>query len=126
MTGQLLKATWKGTRAELLTSYILSSISAVTQVRRETDFGLDLLCTLIVYESNVIRPERSFGVQVKPASDPRVEYGGLDKHRRWKDYEVSWLFNQEQPIVVAIADVQNWRVRLYDTSRILVLSLKVV
>lgn len=118
MTGQLLKATWNGTRAELLASYILTSIATATQVRREADFGLDLLCTLIGYEANVIRPEKSFGVQVKSPGEANVEYGGLDTKGRWKSYEVEWLFSQDQPILVAIADVQKWRVRLYSTSRI--------
>lgn len=118
MPGQQLKATWVGNRAELLTIYTLSSIAAVTHVRREEDFGFDLLCTLLTHHQNVLRAGQSFGVQVKSSNKTGIRYGGLDKHNKWKDYEIKWLFNQDQPILIALADTKNWRVRLYSTSRI--------
>ncbi len=124
MTGQQLKATWIGNRAELLTIYALSSIAAVTHVRRENDFGFDLLCTLLTRQENVLRAGQSFGIQVKSSSKTGKRYGGLNKSKRnkskrkWKGYEIEWLFNQDQPILIAIADVKKCRVRLYSTCRI--------
>ena len=118
MPGQQLKSTWVGNRAELLSIYALSSIAAVTQVRREEDFGFDLLCTLLSQHKNVLRAGRSFGVQVKSSGHNKIVYGGLDHNGKWKDYEIKWLFSQDQPILIAVADVKNWKIRLYNTSRI--------
>lgn len=118
MPGQQLEAPQRGKRAELLATYILSSIAAVTQVRREDDYGIDLLCTLVSKQRNVLRAGRAFGVQVKSASDSLVKYGGLDKNGNWKGYEIDWLFNQDQPILIALADIENYQVRLYVTFQI--------
>lgn len=118
MPGQQLEAPQRGKRAELLASYILSSIAAVTHVRREDDYGMDLLCTLVSKQRNVLRAGRAFGVQVKSASDPLVKYGGLDKHGNWKGYEIDWLFNQDQPLIIALVELEKFQVRLYGTIRI--------
>ena len=118
MPGQQLKSTWVGNRAELLSIYALSSIAAVTHVRREEDFGFDLLCTLLTQHKNVLRAGRSFGIQVKSSGYTEIRYGGLNKNGNWKSYEIEWLFNQDQPILIAVADVKNWTIRLYNTSRI--------
>jgi hypothetical protein len=98
MPGQQLLSTWKGNRAELLAAYILFSPAAVTHVRREDDYGLDLLCTLVSQQHNVLRAGRSFRVQAKSSNEPTVTYGGIDTHGAWKGYEIEWLFNQDQPI----------------------------
>lgn len=125
MPGQQLKSTWGGNRAELLSIYALSSIAAVTHVRREEDFGFDLLCTLLTQYKNVLRAGRSFGVQVKLSGQNEIVYGGLNNNGMWKDYEIEWLFNQDQPILIAMSDVKNWKVRLYSTSHIWYLKYQV-
>ena len=118
MPGQQLKSTWIGNRAELLAVYALSSIAAVTQVRRENDFGFDLLCTLLSHQEKVLRAGHSFGLQVKSVGEIQIRYGGLNRRNEWKGYEIDWLFNQDQPILIALADTRNWNVKLYSIARI--------
>jgi hypothetical protein len=67
---------------------------------------------------NVLRAGRAFGVQVKSVNDPLVKYGGIDKSGNWKGYEIDWLFNQDQPIIIALADIEKYQIRLYNTFRI--------
>ncbi len=118
MPGQQLKNTWAGNRAELLAIYNLSSIAAVTHIRRENDFGFDLLCTLLSQENNVLRAGHLFGVQVRSSKKSKLCYGGLDKNQNWKDYEIKWLFNQDLPFLILIIDSQKGSINLYNTSRI--------
>ncbi len=115
MPGQQLKHTQN--RGEYLALSLLSSLASVTQVRKEEDYGSDLLCTPVYQEAAVLRPGRPFGLQVKPATKRNVAYGGLDKHGQWKNYEISWLFNQEQPFILAVTDTKNSHIKLYSTTR---------
>ena len=116
MPGLQLASFWEGNRAELFATYALSSVAAVVNVPRPFDFGLDLLCTLTHQDNNLLHAGKAFGVQVKAASAQKVQYGGLDaKKRKWKKHEIDWLFGQDQPIILCIVDLKQWRVRLYST-----------
>ncbi len=88
MTGLILATPWEGNRNEAFAEYVLSSVAAVMRVRREADFGYDLLCTLMHYDDGMLYAGRSFGVQIKPAGEPTVTYGRIDgKNGIWKKYE---------------------------------------
>lgn len=117
MPGLQWRPFWEGNRAELFATYILSSVAAVVPVPRPVDYGLDLLCTLTCRDGDALYAGKAFGVQVKSANDPRASYGGLSKTGHWKEYELNWLFGQDQPILLCVADLQAWRLRLYSTSR---------
>lgn len=125
MPGQQLYSYWEGNRSQLLATHILSSVAAVVPVPREFDFGLDLLCTLTRHEGGALYAGRSSGIQVKSASDPIVKYGGLNKQGAWKKYELDWLYGQDQPIILCIVDLKQWRIRLYSTVRMWYLPFKV-
>lgn len=118
MPGKQLFSYSEGNRAQILATYVLSSLAAVVTVPREVDYGLDLLCTLTHHEGNALYAGRAFGVQVKSASDSKIRYGGIDKNGKWKGYELKWLFGQDQPIIICVADLKKWSVRLYSTARI--------
>jgi hypothetical protein len=108
---------WEGNRAELFATYILSSVAAVVPVPRTADYGLDLLCTLTRRDNRALYAGKAFGVQVKSVSNPEIKYGGINNKGNWKDYEINWLFGQEQPILLCIVNLKEWRVRLYSTMR---------
>ena len=116
MTGLLLAKPWEGHRNEAFAEYVLSSIATVVRVPRQADFGFDLLCTLTRYAGNVLYAGRSFGVQVKPISDKKIGYGGVKK-KKWKRYEINWLFKQDQPLFLGIVDLENHSLCLYSTHR---------
>jgi hypothetical protein len=119
MPGVRLSMSWEGSRNELLASYVLSSVATVVRVPRDADFGLDLLCTLTDKKDNLLYAGTAFGVQVKPASQKAVTYGGLNQHKaEWKRYEIEWLYGQDQPVVLCIVDQTKWEVKLYSTNRI--------
>jgi len=117
MPGLQLASFWEGNRSELLATYILSSVAAVVPVPAKFDFGLDLLCTITRHEGRALYAGRAFGVQVKSASEREVSYGGLNDGGQWKDYELKWLYGQDQPIILCIVDLKQWNVKLYSTLR---------
>jgi len=117
MPGRQLFSFWEGNRSQLLAVHILSSVAAVVPVPVGFDFGLDLLCTLTQADGNSLYAGRAFGVQVKSAGYPELRYGGLNARGEWKEYEVKWLYGQDQPIVLALVDINEWTVSLYSTVR---------
>jgi hypothetical protein len=80
------------------------------------DFGHDLLCTLTRRERHALHASHAFGVQVKSRSAAEVHYGGLDKHGVWKKYELDWLYDTTQPLLVCVVDLKQWSVNLYATD----------
>lgn len=108
---------WEGHRAETLVQYLLSTVAAVVPVPRAVDFGHDLQCTLLEQQEKALYSRRDFNVQVKLDSDSaEFVYGGR-QGRRWKRYEIEWLFNRDQALFVCLANTDTGRVRLYSTTR---------
>jgi len=123
MTGLLLASPWEGNRSEAFAEYVLSSIATVVRAPRQADFGFDLLCTLTHYSDKALYAGKSFGVQVKlkPPSREKVTYGALHKKNgkwKWKGHQIDWLFNQDQPLFLAIVDLKIHTLSLYSTHRI--------
>jgi len=116
MPGLQLASFWEGNRAELFATFVLSSVAAVVPVPRPMDFGIDLLCTMTNQNDHALNAGRAFGVQVKSTSDREAKYGGLNDKGKWKKYEIDWLFGQDQPLLLCVADISSWRVQLYSTS----------
>ena len=98
-------------------SFLLSDAAAVVQVPRETDFGIDLLCTLLREVDGFLYSGESFSVQVKTGRERSFAYGAFSKGERQKEYEVNWLFGQDLPFFLCQVDPDITEARLYCTSR---------
>ena len=123
MSGLQLGFSWQGDQAEIFAQYVLSAIAAVVRVPRQLDFGFDFLCTLIHKRDSTVYTGMSFGVQVKSPSTAITRFGGFDKppkhpDRKWKIYEINWLYGQRQPLLVCVVDIKELSIKLYSTSRI--------
>jgi len=118
MPGLQWSTFWEGNRAELFATYILSSVAAVVPVPRPVDYGLDLLCTLTRRDNRALYAGRAFGVQVRSISRSEVKYGGVNREGDWREHEVEWLYGQDQPILLCLVDLKEWRIRLYSTVRV--------
>lgn len=121
MTGSLLATTWEGHRNEAFAAYALSGVASVIKVPREADVGFDLLCTLLHYDepSKLLYAGKSFGIQIKSAAEKEIPYGGIDtKKKKSKQYEIDWLFQQEQPLLIGLVSLKGNSLYLYSTQRI--------
>ena len=104
MPGKQLKSTREGDRKERLASLLLSGLASAIQVPRPEDFGVDFYCEITTPDGMAVRSTGySFGVQIKTrGKNNRVSYGGWStgRQKKWKDYEVEWLFNQPLPFIL--------------------------
>ena len=94
----------EGSRSEILADYLFSQWGAVTPVRRQDDFGIDLFCTLFdrIGKRAVVRDY--FSVQVKSKAGPW----------RFKDKEqVRWLVEYPSPLFLARVDKKKGSVAVY-------------
>jgi hypothetical protein len=94
----------EGSRSEILADYLFSRWAAVTPVRRQDDFGIDLYCTLFdkIGKRAVVRDY--FSVQVKSKAGPW----------RFKDKEqVRWLIEYPSPLFLARVDKKKGSVAVY-------------
>lgn len=94
----------EGSRSEILADYLFSAWGAVTPVRRQDDFGLDLYCTLSdrIGQRAVVRDY--FTVQVKSVIEPWV----------FDDQEqVRWLVEYPTPLYLACVDKAKGSVAVY-------------
>src|SRR5262245_32320623 len=55
----------EGSRSEVLADYLFSAWGTVTPARRQSDYGLDLYCTLTEQVGALARVKEYFSVQVK-------------------------------------------------------------
>jgi len=117
MPGILLNSFYQGNRSEYLAHYILSSLGVAVKVPHEEDTGVDFHCVL----AKTLKPKLTFGasfvVQVKSLSEKdNLRYGGPNGHGGHKVEELEWLFSQDVPLLIAIADKENHRLDLHPTS----------
>jgi hypothetical protein len=94
----------EGSRSEILADYLFSQWGAVTPVRRQDDFGIDLYCTLFdrIGQRAVVRDY--FSVQVKSSLDPWI-FNRID--------EVRWLVEYPSPLFLACVDKKKGTVAVY-------------
>ena len=45
-----------------------------------------------------------------------ISYGGLNKEKKWKDYEKEWLFKQQLPLFIGLIDKEKNSLRIYSSS----------
>lgn len=105
----------QGNRSEYLALYILSALGIVVKVPIEEDVGADFHCSLAKVDKNKMTFQTPFIVQVKSTLE-NIIYGGLNIDGTWKKDEVEWLFNQELPLLIGIADKTNGKLDLFTTS----------
>jgi hypothetical protein len=106
----------QGNRSEYLALYILSSLGIAVYVPRTEDIGADFYCSLAKRDGNRMTFHLPFIVQVKSSSIEKIPFGGPDEHGRWRKEEIEWLFTQELPLLVGIADKGSSKLDLYSTS----------
>ena len=106
----------QGDRSEYLALYILSSLGISVYVPRTEDIGADFYCSLAKRDGNRMTFNFPFIVQVKSSSIRKIPFGGPDENGRWKKEEIEWLFNQELPLLIGLADKNTSKLDLYSTA----------
>src|SRR5579864_3759313 len=99
-----------GDRSELLVEELLSAFAYTTRVPRQEDFGVDFFCSMIQPEEQLLKAGPFFAVQAKSSTDAIVYE---------KDYELDWITNQENPLLVCIADRKALAMDVYSTWNLL-------
>ena len=94
----------EGSRSEILADYLFSQWGAVTPVRRQDDFGIDLYCTLFDKIGQLAVVRDYFSVQVKSDLGPWV-FGGEE--------QVRWLVEYPSPSFLACVDKKKGSVAVY-------------
>src|SRR6266568_4771 len=69
MTGATAAGFHEGNRSEIFADYLFSAWGTVTPARRQSDYGLDLYCTLTERVGQRARVREYFSVQVKSGDD---------------------------------------------------------
>lgn len=117
MPGMLLDSFYQGNRSEYLAHYILSALGVAVKVPHEEDIGVDFNCTLARKEGRRLIFGPSFLVQVKSIADKNeLIYGGPDKKTGvWRKTELDWLFTQDLPLLIGLADKSRQELSLYIT-----------
>jgi hypothetical protein len=112
MPGARLASFRLGDRSELLVEHLLAGFAFTTRVPRQEDIGIDFLCSLITgYNGEgLLKAGPFFSVQVKSSSD-RLIYQ--------KPHELEWITNQENPLLLCIADREKAAMDVYSTWNLL-------
>jgi hypothetical protein len=106
----------QGDRSEYLALYMLSALGICIYVPRTEDVGADFYCSLAKRDGNRMTFHLPVIVQLKSNSIRRLSFGGPDEKGRWKKEEVDWLFGQELPLLIGLADKASSKLDLYSTS----------
>jgi hypothetical protein len=101
-----------GDRAELLVQQLLSGLAFTTPVPRQEDIGIDFMCSLITGHDNadLLTAGPLFLVQAKSSNDPVVYE---------KPHELEWIGNQENPILLCVADRDAGAMDIFSTWNLL-------
>ena len=95
-----------GDRSELLVEQLLSGFAFTARVPRQEDHGIDFFCNLVSDEGQLLRAGPFFTVQAKSTPDPVVYE---------KSYELDWIKNQENPLLLCVADRATLAMDVYST-----------
>jgi hypothetical protein len=112
MPGARLRSFRLGDRSELLVEQLLAAIAFTTRVPRQEDVGIDFVCSLItgIDDANLLGAGPSFSVQAKSSLEP-VIYA--------KPHELEWIRNQDNPLLLCIADRKASAMDVYSTWNLL-------
>jgi hypothetical protein len=107
MAGAIAGNLHEGSRSEILADYLFSRWGAVTPVRRQDDYGIDLYCTLTDRVGRREWVEEYFTVQIKSTERP-WNFSNLQS--------VRWLIKYPTPLFLCTVSKKKLRVRIYNVS----------
>jgi hypothetical protein len=113
MPGARLRSFRLGDRSELLVQHLLTGLAFTTPVPRQEDIGFDFLCSLISYTQNsgLLRAGPFFTVQAKSKGISEIPY----QH----PHQLEWITQQENPMLICIADRDTTSMNIYSTWNLL-------
>ncbi len=111
----------QGNRSEYLAQYLLSYLGTTVFVPRQEDVGIDFNCAISVASGHVEEIKEQFHVQIKSNITDDIEFGevaktGKNQKTKWKQYELEWLFNLDNPLFIGIVNKDEGSLELYSTS----------
>ncbi len=115
MPGRRDRNLLSGDLNEDLAVLMLRELSAVAPFRRQEDFGIDAMCTLVREEGRDLLPEDTFAVQIKSSSVRSVT---LTKSQR------EWLESVDVPFFHAVVDREAATLELYSYEWLTSLQLE--
>ena len=107
----MLSKTNNGTIAEKFADGIFSKMGYSTKIQRESDYGIDFLCTNGKLYGESMYPTTSYTVQLKSNFKP-IAYD-IAKTERYK-----WLINNNLPFFFCVYNEQTIELCFYSTSMI--------
>ena len=107
MTGATAASFHEGSRSEILADYLFSAWGTVTPARRQSDYGLDLYCTLTERVGQRARVQEYFSVQVKSGDDVVWSLNDVAS--------VKWLVDHPLPLFLSAVNRKTGIVRVYHT-----------
>jgi hypothetical protein len=106
MPGGRLRTFRLGNRSELLVEQLLAGFAFTTRVPLQEDVGVDFFCSLTRQEGQLLKAGPFFAVQAKSSTD------GIPYE---KPHELEWIKNQENPLLICVADRKALSVDIYST-----------
>jgi hypothetical protein len=106
-TGAVVAGFHEGSRSEVLADYLFSAWGTVTPARRQSDYGLDLYCTLTERVGQRARVREYFSVQVKSGDTASWSFNDPDS--------LKWLVEHPLPLFLCTVDKKLGLVRVYHT-----------
>jgi Domain of unknown function (DUF4365) len=107
MTGATVASFHEGSRSEILADYLFSAWGTVTPARRQSDYGLDLYCTLTDRVGQRARVREYFSVQVKSGDDVVWPFNDPTS--------VKWFVDHPLPLFLSTVNKKTGVVRVYHT-----------
>jgi hypothetical protein len=107
MTGATAASFHEGSRSEILADYLFSAWGTVTPARRQSDYGLDLYCTLTERIGQRARVREYFSVQVKSSDDAVWPFNDTAS--------VRWFVDHPLPLFFCTVNKKEGVVRVYHT-----------
>jgi hypothetical protein len=107
MAGATAAGFHEGSRSEVLADYLFSAWGTVTPARRQSDYGLDLYCTLTDRVGQLARVREYFSVQVKSGDGALWTFDDADS--------VKWLLDHPLPLFLCTVNKKEGVVRVYHT-----------
>jgi Domain of unknown function (DUF4365) len=107
MTGATAASFHEGSRSEILADYLFSAWGTVTPARRQSDYGLDLYCTLTERVGQRARVREYFSVQVKSGNRALWTFNDTAS--------VRWLVEHPLPLFLSTVNKKEGIVRVYHT-----------
>jgi hypothetical protein len=80
---------------------LMGRITSLVRVPREKDFGIDFYCQPLIADGPQTETVAELcSLQVKGGRQ-KLEYGGLNRHGEWRQYEFDWLRSLATPLYLA-------------------------